>query len=321
MNTARIARFEFDGMGTVITGEVYGEQAGEALQAVIDETERLEKLLSRFIPNSDISRINSSAGSGIEKVSNEAYEILSRAVEFSKCCKGCFDVTIEPLVTLWSSVKDKRQPPDESRIKRILPLVNYADLVLDTGKRAVGLKKSGQSIDLGGIGKGFAADKILEVFKKYEVSSAYSNFGGNIAATGTKPDGTPWRFGIRHPRQENSLIGAVSVVNKSVVTSGDYQRYFTGGDGKRYHHILDPITGYPSKSELISVTVVADFSTVADALSTILFIAGVDRGIELLKLYPGIDVIFIDTNLQVYTTHGLKDSFQASKGIDVKFLC
>jgi thiamine biosynthesis lipoprotein len=178
----------------------------------------------------------------------------------------------------------------------------------------------GQSINLGGIGKGYAGDKFLEVFKKYGISSAYTNIGGNVVALGTKPDGSPWRVGIQHPRQESSLIGLVSVADKAVVTSGDYQRYFIGNNGKRYHHILDPSTGYPAESGVISVTIVADSSTVADALSTILFVAGMEKGLELLGRFPGVEAILVDMDLQVYITAGLMEYFQASEGISVDIL-
>ena len=320
LNKIMIAQSEYYGMDTVINNKVFGEQAKEALKAAEEETVRLEGMLSRFIPESEISRINSSAGIRYEKVSSETYEVLSRAVEFSKCCQGCFDVTVGPLVNLWRNSRDVLKPPDEFKIRQILPLVDYTNLVLDPCERAVSLKKAGQSIDLGGIGKGSAADKILEVFKKYEVSSAFTNFGGNVAAIGAKPDGSPWRIGIQHPRQENSLIGVVYVVNKSVVTSGDYQRYFTDSNGKRYHHILNPNTGYPSESGLISVTIVADSSVAADALSTVMFIAGMNKGIELLKSFQGTEAIFINMNLTVYVTRGLKDYFQTTEGIRINIL-
>lgn len=315
-----VVQSENYGMGTVIINKVFGEQAEEALQAVLKETVRLEGLLSRFIPDSEISRINTSAGNGCENVSGETYEVMKRAVEFSKCCQGSFDVTVGPLVALWNDAKEESRPPDESEIKKVLPLINYTDLVLDPFKKAIGLKKAGQSIDLGGIGKGFAADKVLEVYKKYEISSAFTNFGGNVAVIGAKPDGSPWRVGIQHPRIENSLVGAVSVINKSVVTSGDYQRYFIDNKGKRYHHILDPNTGYPSESGLVGVTVVADSSADADALSTILFTVGVDKGTELLKSIPGIEAVLIDKNLMVYVTRGLIDSFRVDEDINVEIL-
>lgn len=308
------------GMSTVMTHRAFGKYAEESLRAVRDEAVRLEKLLSCFMPGSEISRINRSAGMKYERLSKDTYEVLSRAVEFSNCCQGLFDVTIGPLVTLWNSGRNASRPPEELRIRQIIPFVHYADLMLDPCEKAAGLQRMGQSIDLGGIGKGFAGDKFLEVFKKYGVSSAFTNIGGNVVALGTKPDGSPWRVGIQHPRQEDSLMGLVSVADKAVVTSGDYQRYFTDRNGKRHHHILDPSTGYPAESGLVSVTIVADSSTDADALSTLLFVAGMEKGIELLKRFSGTEAVFVDMDLQVHVTAGLKECFQAGDGISVNIL-
>lgn len=308
------------GMGTVMTHRAVGKHAEEALRAVGEEAVRLEKMLSRFMSESEISRINRSAGIKCERLSDDTYEVLSQAIEFSKSCQGFLDVTIGPLVNLWSGCKDASRPPEESRIRQILPLVSFADLVLDPCEKAAGLQRTGQSIDLGGIGKGFAGDKFLEVFKKYGVSSAFTNIGGNVVALGTNPDGYPWRVGIQHPRQENDLIGLVSVVDKAVVTSGDYQRYFIDGSGKRYHHILNPFTGYPSESGVVSVTIIADSSTVADALSTILFVGGMEKGLGLLSQFYGAEAIIIDMGLQIHVTKGLKDCFQASEGINVNII-
>ncbi|KUO74414.1 MAG: thiamine biosynthesis protein ApbE [Clostridia bacterium BRH_c25] len=307
-------------MSTVMTHRAFGKHAEESLRAVRDEAVRLEELLSRFIPVSEISRINRSAGIKYERVSGDTYEVLSRAIELSRYSQGLFDVTVGPLVTLWDNGKDTFKPPEDSSIRQVLPLVDYTDLLLDPYEKAAGLQRIGQSIDLGGIGKGFAGDKLLEVFKKYGISSAYTNIGGNVVALGTKPDGSQWRVGIRHPRQENSLIGLVAVADKAVVTSGDYQRYFIGSNGKRHHHILDPSTGYPAESGLVSVTIVADNSTAADALSTVMFIAGMEKGLELLKSFSGTEAILIDMNLLVYVTRGLKDCFQAGDGINIEIL-
>lgn len=214
-------------MGTVMTHKAFGVHADDGLAAVCAELERIEGLLSRFIPDSDISRVNRSAGVKRELVSPDTFAVLSEAVEFSRNCPGCFDVTIEPLVNLWKISKESFAVPDECSIQQVLPLVNYRDLILDPWEMTAGLRYAGQSVDLGGIGKGYAGDRILEVFEQYGISSAYSNLGGNVVTLGSKPDGTPWHIGIQHPRQEGKIIGSVSVVNQTVVTSGDYQRCFT----------------------------------------------------------------------------------------------
>ncbi|MGE5629876.1 MAG: FAD:protein FMN transferase [Caulobacteraceae bacterium] len=320
MNSSVAAQSTNLGMSTVMTHKAFGRHAYEALRAVRCEAVRLERLLSRFIPVSEISRVNNSAGIKCERLSSDTYEVLSRAVEFSRCCLGLFDVTIGPLVTLWNGSKDTLEPPEDSEIRQILPLVDYTGLLLDPNRKTAGLQRKGQSIDLGGIGKGFAGDKFLEVFRKYGISSAYTNIGGNVVALGAKPDGSPWRVGIQHPRQENSLIGLVSVSDKAVVTSGDYQRYFIGNNGKRYHHILDPFKGYPAESELVSVTVVADNSMAADALSTTLFVAGKKIGLKLLRRFAGAEAILVDTDMQLHITSGLMECFQASEGISVNII-
>jgi thiamine biosynthesis lipoprotein len=307
-------------MGTVMTHKAFGLYAEDSLAAVCREVARVEGLLSHFLPDSEISRVNGSAGIKSERVSRETYDVLSKAVEFSRCFPGCFDVTIEPLVTLWNTCKESLAQPDELSIKQVLPLVNYRDLILDPGEITAGLRNVGQSIDLGGIGKGLAGDKVREVFKKFGISSAYSNLGGNVVTLGAKPDGSPWHVGIQHPRQENKIIGSVSVVNQTVVTSGDYQRYFTDSQGKRHHHILDPTTGYPAGSGLISVSIVTENSLAADALSTMVFVAGMEKGLEFLKSFSQTEAILVDSGLQVYVTQGLRCRFQADKGIEVTIL-
>jgi FAD:protein FMN transferase len=307
-------------MGTVMTHKAFGPQAEDALAAVCQEIAWLESLLSRFLPESDISRINASAGIESEKVSPETYAVLAKGLEFSQCSPGYFDMTIAPLVTLWSRGRESNTEPDERSIRELLPLVNARDLILDPRKISAGLRNAGQSIDLGGIGKGFAGDRMLEVFRNYGVTSAFSNLGGNVVTLGAKPDGSAWQVGIQHPRQENRLIGSVGVMSQSVVTSGDYQRFFTDSRGKMHHHILDPKSGYPSDSGLISVSIVAENSLAVDALSTIVFVAGMAKGLEILRSFPGTEGILVDSDLRVSITRGLRYRFQAEQGIDVTIL-
>ena len=307
-------------MGTVMTHKAFGSYAEDGLEAICKEVARIEGFLSRFLPESDISRVNESAGIKSEKVSFGTIEVLTKAVEFSRNCAGYFDVTIEPLVTLWNTARASFAPPNALSIQQVLPLVNFRDIVLDPWEMTAGLRNIGQSVDLGGIGKGFAGDRIYEVFKEFGISSAYSNLGGNVITLGAKPNGSPWYVGIQHPRDENKIIGSVSVVDRTVVTSGDYQRYFTDSQGQRRHHILNPTTGYPAESGLISVSIVAEKSLVADALSTILFVAGMEKGLEFLRGFPQTDAILVDSDLQVYVTPGLRYCFQADQGIAVTIL-
>lgn len=298
------------GMGTEMTHKAYGKHAMKALKAVENEAQRLECLISRFLPNSDISRINLYAGKKDVEVSDETYEILSFAMKCSAVSQGLFDITVGPLVDLWD-YKHALDTPASNEVELILSLVNYNDVVLDNVKKTAGLKKSGQSVDLGGIGKGFASDRFIKIFQEYGVRSAFSNIGGNVSTLGNKPDGSSWWVGVRHPRQKG-LLGAVAVTGKAVVTSGDYERYFIGKDGKRYHHIMCPITGYPAENGLASVTIVDDSAMTADALSTAIFVAGLERGLDLIEKYPSTQAILVDTELRVFVTQGLRKSFRTS---------
>ncbi|MCR4425234.1 MAG: FAD:protein FMN transferase [Firmicutes bacterium] len=320
MAKAFVAESESFGMGTIMTHRAFGEHAEESLHAIRREATRLESLMSRFVPGSEISAINRSAGISCERLSADTYEVLSHAAEFSSVCQGLFDVTIGPLVDLWSIGRGASSPPEDSKIRRVLSLVGYTDLVLDPNERAAGLRRAGQSIDLGGIGKGYAGDRFVQVFRDHDVTSAFANIGGNVVALGTRPDGTDWRIGIQHPRQEGSLIGLVSVADKAVVTSGDYQRYFIDRHGRRRHHILDPSTGYPADSGLVSATIVADSSVIADALSTAVFVAGMNRGLGFIRRFPRAEAVLVDVELSVHVTEGLKNCFLAAEGRSVNVI-
>lgn len=268
----------------------------------MEEVNRLEKAFSRFLPESDISRINRSAGNHCVPVSDDTFDLLTKSVEFSNRCNGCFDVTIGPLVDVWRAAKLQGFPPSERAIHEAVLLTGYVDLLLDPVNRTAGLARAGQSIDLGGIGKGYAADCLLKVYEQFGIQSACSNMGGHVVTVGTRPNGSHWQIGIQHPRNEDSLAGAVSVAGKSVVTSGDYQRFFTSSGGKRYHHILDPLTGCPADAGLISVTVVSDDSFAADALSTAIFVAGLEQGHDWLAGFPGTDAICIGRDFHIWVT-------------------
>lgn len=307
-------------MGTLMTHRVIGPNAAECLAAVCAEVERIEALFSRFSPDSDISRINRSAGQQSERISAETYAVLAEAIEFSRVCPGCFDITIEPLVALWNCAQATGQPPEAASIRRALAQVDTRDLILNLGEGTARLRRSGQSVDLGGIGKGYAGDRILEIYGRFGIPSAWSNLGGNVVTYGAKPDGSPWDIGIQHPRRENALLGAVAAVGKTVVTSGDYQRYFTDRQGMRHHHILNPMSGTPSDSGLISVSVVSACSLAADVLSTILFVAGLEKGQRILDNFSGSEGIFVSTDLSVAITPGLAGCFQAAEGIEVTIL-
>jgi thiamine biosynthesis lipoprotein len=318
MKNTAVMEVAHHGMGTEMAHRAYGLHAAEALQAVQNEAGRLEGLLSRFLPKSDVGRINRSAGIRREKVSAETACILEYAIHLSRCSGGLFDATVGPLAGLWDYKHATAPPPDE-KIRQVLSFVNFRDLDVNPAEKTASLKHPGQSVDLGGIGKGFASDRFMKIFQDYGITSAFSNIGGNVSTLGNKPDGLPWQVGIRHPRQEG-LMGAVAVTGKAVVTSGDYERFFIDKLGRRFHHILNPLTGYPAESGLISVTIIADSAMTADALSTNVFVAGLERGLELIRKHLGVQAILTDDQLRVYVTRGLYQGFQPAEGLAVTYV-
>ena len=307
------------GMNTHIICRVIGEEGKKAVLEAEREIVRLEEKLSRFLPDSEISKINLYAGLGTIKVSAETYEVLLFAKRLSEMTKGLFDITIAPLVDLWK-YNHFSDIPSRIEIEKTMNKISYEDLMLHHFHRSAGLRRSGQSIDLGGIGKGYASERCISIFKRLGVASAYINIGGNVSTLGNKPDGSPWSVGIRHPRCDDRLIGAVRVTGKAVVTSGDYERCFIDRNGNRWHHILNPTTGYPACSGLFSVTVVAKNAVIADALSTALFVAGSKHGLGYLSKFPGTEAILVDDHLKVTITQGLKDCFQPADGMNVSIL-
>lgn len=307
------------GMNTHIICRVIGEETQRAVSEAKREIVRLEEKLSRFLPDSEISKINLYAGLGTFKVSAETYEVILFARRLSEMTKGLFDITIAPLVDLWN-YNHFSDVPSSMEIEKTMNKISYEDLILNPVHRSVGLRRAGQSIDLGGIGKGYASERCIRIFNQLGVASAYINIGGNVSTLGNKSDDSPWSVGIRHPRCHDRLIGAVRVTGKAVVTSGDYERYISDCKGNRWHHILNPITGYPACSGLVSVTVVAKNAVVADALSTAIFVGGSDRGLGYLSKFPGTEAILVDNHLKVSITKGLKDCFQPADGMNVSIV-
>lgn len=319
MSQVTVSESEGFGMNTEISCRVYGPNAQEAAACAMAEMNRLENLLSRFLPGSEVSRLNEFSGKGPVKISSELFKVLSNAIQYSEISQGAFDISVGPLIDLWD-YKHALRVPEKARIRQALSLVDYHDLVLKECEQTVELRKPGQSIDLGGIGKGFAGDRCMEILQKKGITSAFINIGGNVSLLGNRPDGALWRVGIRHPRNNGSLLGVLETAGKAVVTSGDYERFFIDHEGKRRHHILNPATGYPADSGLISVTVAADSAMTADAMSTAIFAAGMDKGLKYLLRFSGAEAVLVDKYQRVYITQGLEWSFRCAGGIEAKVI-
>ncbi|MEW6674731.1 MAG: FAD:protein FMN transferase [Nitrospirota bacterium] len=294
-------------MDTLVTISVVSNSkdgAEKAIDAAFSEIEKLEKLLNFFSPDSEVSLINRNAGISEVKVSPDTLNILDKALSVSEKTDGAFDVTIGPVITLYDF--HRKIKPEEGRIKKNLPLVNYKELIINRNKSTAFLKKRGMLIDLGGISKGYATDRAVEVLKKTGINSGLVSVAGDIKAFGLKPDGKPWNIGIRNPRakgEEDDIMATIELKDMAISTSGDYERYFKL-NGKRYHHLLNPKTGCPAKG-FQSVSIITKEGVFTDAFSTGIFILGPEKGIKVLEAM-GFDGIIVDSNGKIYTTPGIK---------------
>ncbi len=295
-------------MDTYMTLTAYGDEDHKALNAASDEISRIEKLVSATDENSEIFQINTE---GKGSVSEDTAQMIQSALDVNEMTAGTFDITVYPLVEAWGFPDDHYQVPGKKKINRLLKLVDSSKVKLDREKdlTAVTLEKKGMKIDLGGIAKGYTSDRIMQVFQEQGVSQAVVSLGGNVQTIGRKPDGSLWKIGIEDPMDEGGYLGTLEVETAAVITSGNYQRYFEK-DGKRYHHIIDPFTGYPAETGLNSVTVVSESGTLADGLSTALFTMGPEKAIVFWREHEEVfDMILCLEDGRILVSQGLADSF------------
>ena len=294
-----------DLLGTVITISSYESVSSDVFEGVFDLVADLDARMSVNRPDSEISAINSGSGRDYVAVSADTCDLISLALDFSRLSGGAFDISVGPVMALWKSDGEFCRLPGDADIRSRLPSVGYEAISLAGG--GILLELDGMMLDLGGIAKGYACDRALDYLKTRGLRSALLDFGGNIYAHGTKPDGALWTVGVKTPLVgENGLVCAIRVQDMSVVTSGGYERFFEAS-GAIYHHILDPKTGYPADSGLLSVTIVDPSSTRADALSTACFVQGLDAAYALLESQPESEGIFITEDCAVRVTPGLRD--------------
>ena len=297
-------------LGTVSEITLYNvkeSDSNEILKKCGDILLNIDNTMGKTRQYSEISEINKKAGKEYVKVSDETFYVIKNAINFSDMSDGVFDITVGPVVDLWAIGTDDARVPSSEEIEAKLPLVNYKDISLDEKNKSVKLNKKNMEIDLGGIAKGYAADKIYEYLKEENIESAIINLGGNVFILGEKAQNTPFKVGIQDPTNERgNTIGNISVTDESVVTSGIYERYIEE-DGVIYHHIIDPSNGYPFANNLSSVTIVSSSSLIGDALSTTTFGLGLEKGMQLIESIDHTEAIFITKDKKIYTTSNLKD--------------
>lgn len=291
-------------MDTYISVSAY-DAGDDTLLAATSLVSELDNALSRTKVGSDIYTLNNSGTTPV-KLGKYAAELLGLALTYCDVSGGVFDITVAPLTDVWNIGSDSPQIPVTSAIAGALSLVNYKYLTI-SGDTAAFLY-NGMSCDLGGIAKGYAADKVASLLKEKGVTSALVQIGSSIYILGKKPGGSSYTIGIRDPEgSANDWLGELQLSDRYITSSGDYERYFEAG-GKRYCHIFDTSTGYPVDNELHSVTVVTDSGVEGDYLSTVLFCLGLDRGLEKCET-DGIDAVFITKDRHIYVSGSVKDSF------------
>ena len=296
-------------MDTYMTVTCYGDRCEEAADAAVAEIQRLDVLLSVGNEESEIARINAS---GEGSVSSDTAEMLEESLMLYRTTSGAFDITVYPLMELWGFTTGDFCVPEESELYDVLSDVGSDRLSYDAASGTLTLGE-GQGIDLGGIAKGYTSDRLMELFAEYDLVSGVVSLGGNVECYGTKPDGSLWRCGIQDPMDPNNssaLLGVVEVSDCAVITSGAYERNFTDDQGRLWHHIIDPTTGYSADSGLISVSIVTPHGMLADGLSTACYILGLDGAIDYWRESDEkFEMILMTENGQLYVTDGLKDCF------------
>lgn len=308
------AQREVFAMDTYMTVTAYGENAKAAADAAIDEIERLDALLSTGNENGEVGQINKTGGGYL---SDDTAYLLARATELCKETDGAFDITIYPIMEAWGFTTQNYQVPSEDTLKSLLALTDGMQVEVDEESKEISFGIDGMKIDFGGIAKGYTSSRIIEIWKEYEISSGMINLGGNVQLLGRKTDGSEWKIGIQRPDAADDYLGILSVHDKAVITSGGYERYFEQ-DGVSYHHIIDPATGYPANSGLVSVTIVSEDGTLADGLSTSLFVMGKEKAIEFWKSHSEeFDAILMTEDEVLYVTEGISENFTSEMTVEI----
>lgn len=294
-------------MGTLVTVTAVAsdkKRGDHAVQAAFDEIKRLEQLLSTWRSDSELSRVNAEAGRQSVEVSRDTFEVVVRSLEMAQLTHGGFNIALGPAIEAWS-VTERQDIPSESELQHVKPLIDWTSIRVDHEARTLFLPRNGMRVDVGGIGKGYAADRAVEEMKRAGAEGGVVALSGDIKTFGALPDRRGFPVGIRHPREEEALIAVIDLQDEAISTAGDYERFFER-DGVRYHHILDPHTLQPARG-CQSVTVIAKDGVVADGLDTGIFVLGPEEGMALVERLSDVEAIIIDANGTMRVSSGLRD--------------
>ncbi|RKT00691.1 FAD:protein FMN transferase [Flavobacterium sp. 123] len=272
----------------------------------VAEVKRIENLISDWIPTTQISEINRNSGQKAVKVDREVFDLVERSIKISQITSGAFDISYASMDKIWKFDGSMKEMPTAEAIKKSVAKIGYKNIILDSKEQTIFLKNAGMKLGLGGIGQGYIADKIKELLISKGCISGIVNVSGDINTWGKQPDGKLWTVGIVNPMNKNKIFATFPLENSAVETSGSYEKYVIF-NGIRYSHIIDPRTGYPAMG-VVSVSVFAKQTEIADALATGIFVLGVDVGLDLVNQLKGIECIIVDD----------KGKIHSSKGIDTK---
>lgn len=295
-------------LDTVVTITLF-EENDALFEEIFDLIHNYENILSRHIESSEVYLINEKASSSPVSLSDTTKDIITSAIEYSELSDGYFDITIGPLVNLWdiNSSTIEREPPAEKDILDAESLVDYKQLILTDN--TIQFNDENMVIDLGGIAKGYITDRIVDLLNERKIDTAIINLGGNVYVHGSKGPDTPFIVGIQDPdNSRGNILGTIKVSDHSVVTSGLYERFFTYNE-EIFHHIINPFTGYPENNNLKGVSIISKYSLDGDALSTTLFLLGLEKGYALAESLEDVEVIFVTKDNEVIISSGLKDNF------------
>lgn len=302
-------------MSTIVEITAVGGERNcrQAVKLAFEEMKRIDRLMNLYDEDSEVSRINRTAGKSAVEVSADTLEVINQSLRFARLTDGALDITVAPLMELWGFRNGTKRVPLDDELAEKLSLVHYRDVLVDKDRSIVKLGSPDMQIDVSGIAKGYAVDRAIQILKDAGIRSALVNAGGDIYALGSPPGKKSWRIGIRHPRRGADLLGVLELRDRAVATSGDYENFFEV-DGKRYCHIMDTKTGRPVEG-IMSVTIVSDNTTEADALATAVFPLGADDGMKLIESLEGVDGIIVtgekEDDMETLMSSGMKQVFSS----------
>ena len=313
-------------MDTYMSFTAYGQNSGQAVAEAESRVHELDYMLnsSNYTDGSEgesaeaceLYKLNENGGG---KLSGDVNYLIGKALELNELTEGAFNPCMYTIMEAWGFTSKDYRVPSDVELKELKTFTDVSALEYDPESKTLKINKKGMKIDLGGIAKGYTSAQIVDIFKSHDIKNGLINLGGNVQALGTKPDGSLWRVGIQNPDDSGGCLGAIAVENKAVITSGGYERYFEE-DGRTYHHIIDPETCVPVENDVKSMTIVSEDGTLADALSTALFVMGKDKAREFWQKYGaeyGFEIVIIDEDLDAYVSEGIINDYEPEEGYRV----